>query len=153
MINRGKQFEKKFQEDWERSIKDSFLLRLPDQMSGYKITSSNLCDFICFAEGKLFLIECKSHNGASIPFTAIPQYHRLIGYKDFENVFPGVIVWFKDKDCVLWLPITTLESEYNKGKKSINFKIYEDTSSGALLLPSIKKRVFLDTDYSPLINI
>ena len=48
-VNRGKQFESKVKEDWERSLPESVLLRLPDQMSGYAGYSSNICDYIGFA--------------------------------------------------------------------------------------------------------
>lgn len=61
-------------------------------MSGYGQTSANPCDFICFVSGKLFLIECKEHKGASIPFTAISQYSRLLQYKNIPGVYPGVII-------------------------------------------------------------
>ena len=155
--NQGKKFELKFKEDWLKTIKnatskDAFLLRLYDSTNGF-VNISTPCDFIGFANGKLFLIECKSHNGASIPLTAIPQYSRLLAYKDFENIFPGIIVWFKDKDCVIWFPVATIEKEIAKGKKSINYQIADDVESGAIKLPGIKKRVFIDTDYSPLLDL
>ena len=37
--NRGKQFELKFAGDWKKTMPASFLLRLADQLSGYKVTS------------------------------------------------------------------------------------------------------------------
>jgi hypothetical protein len=69
------------------------VFRLKDNMNGYKETSGNPCDFLCFpGENKLFMIECKEHKGASIPFTAIPQYDRLLEYKDCPGVYPGVML-------------------------------------------------------------
>lgn len=61
-------------------------------MNGFKETSGNPCDFLAFAKGKLFMIECKEHKGASIPFVAIPQYDRLLKYTDLDGVFPGVLL-------------------------------------------------------------
>lgn len=46
------------------------------------------------------MVECKAHAGASIPFSVIPQYSRLLEYKDFINVFPGIVVWLYEKDIV-----------------------------------------------------
>lgn len=61
-------------------------------MNGFKETSGNPCDFFAFAKGKFFLVECKEHKGASIPFNAIPQYDRLLKYIDLDGVFPGVLL-------------------------------------------------------------
>ena len=35
MAVNGKAFEEHFKEGWKKSFPDSFILRLPDQMSGY----------------------------------------------------------------------------------------------------------------------
>jgi hypothetical protein len=71
-------------------------------MNGYKETSGNPCDFLCFpGNNKLFMVECKEHKGASIPFVDIPQYERLLEYKDFPGVYPGVMLWLSEKDCVM----------------------------------------------------
>lgn len=149
-VNRGKQFEEKFAENWETCFPGDVIIRLHDQMSGYKVTSQNPCDFICFTHNKLFMIECKSHDGSSIPFEAIPQYERLLRYKNKKDVYPGIIVWFKDKDKVIWIPIEEAEKIYNSGEKSIGLRhmnIYK-----LLEIPSIKKRVFMQSDYSCLCN-
>ena len=51
-VNRGKQFEDVFRKDWKQSFPDTFLLRLPDQTSGF-YGSRNLCDFIAYFDGIL----------------------------------------------------------------------------------------------------
>jgi hypothetical protein len=71
-------------------------------MNGYKETSGNPCDFLCFpGTNQLFMVECKEHKGSSIPFTAIPQYDRLLEYKDLPGVYPGVMLWLSEKDLVM----------------------------------------------------
>lgn len=91
-LNLGKQFEQVFKEDWKRSFPNSFLYRLPDQQSRYHGASQNPCDFIGFSGGILYLLECKTHKGASIPFEAIPQYDRLVGYVGKPGIRVGIIV-------------------------------------------------------------
>ena len=92
MDNRGKNFELKFRKDLQKSFPNSFILRLNDQITGYKETSKNPCDFILFNSGKLFLLEVKTHKGASLPFSAIPQYERLLNYEEIPGCFKGVIL-------------------------------------------------------------
>ena len=91
-VNRGKQFEDKFKEQWVKCFPKTFVLRLYDQVSGYKVVSQNACDFLCFPKGHLFMVECKSHDGASMSFDDIPQYNRLLQYKNLENVHPGILI-------------------------------------------------------------
>ena len=103
-VNRGKQFEDVFRKDWKQSFPNTFLLRLPDQTSGF-YGFRNLCDFIAYFDGILFLIECKSHSGASIPFSDISQYKILSSYVGFKGIRVGVVVWLYDKDVVLYVPV------------------------------------------------
>ena len=150
-INRGKQFEQKFKEDWSKSFPNTFILRLPDQVSGYKFASANICDYICFDGKKLYLIECKSHKGTTFPFSCLRQYDKLICYKDKENIIAGCIVWYTDFDKVIFAPISTIEQMIKDNKKSINIKDIDKYN--IIVIPSIKKRVFLDSDYTILKNI
>lgn len=122
-------------------------------MTGYKETSGNPCDFLCFpGNNKLFLVECKEHKGASIPFTAIPQYERLLEYKDFPGVYPGVVLWLSEKDIVMWIGIKEMEKMVKDGKKSIGIKMLEDPSYNIMIIPSEKKRIYLESDYTSLLN-
>ena len=148
--NQGKAFEQKFKECWMKSFPNSFIYRLPDQLSSYLTVSQNPGDFICFTNKRLFLIECKSHDGASIPFTAIPQYERLLNYKNIPDVYPGIVIWFKEKDKVLWVPIDVAEKIYKDGNKSIQLKMFEKNLYNIIEIPSTKKRVFMDSDYTIL---
>lgn len=151
-VNYGKKFEEKFKGDWKKCFPSSFLLRLNDQITGYLTTSQNACDFISFTRKSLFLIECKSHDGASIPFSAIPQYERLLAYKDMEDVYPVIIIWFKEKDKVLGVPIHEAEKMVKNGEKSIGLRMLDKKSYNIIDIPSVKKRVFMDTDYKYLVE-
>ena len=151
MISKGKQFEEKFKECWKKTFPEAFLLRLYDTTNGFS-NINNPCDFVCFTQGKLFLVECKSHNGASISFTAIPQYERLLAYKDIKGVYPGIVIWFKEKDTVIWVPIKEAEKMVKDENKSIKLSMLKEDKYKIIVIPSTKKRVFMDSDYSSLIK-
>ena len=146
-INRGKQFEERFKTDWRKTFPHSFLYRLPDQQSMYFGTSKNLCDFIAFNNNRLYLIECKSHAGASIPIQNITQFEKLSEYIGYEGIVAGVVLWLYDKDKVFFIPISTIHKAIKDGKKSIGLSAIKE---GYIMydVPSIKKRVFMESDYS-----
>ena len=146
--NRGKEFESRFKQQFLASFPNSFILRLPDQVSGYKYTSSNICDFIGYAKGKLYLIECKTHLGASFPLSNLSQYNKLLPYVGIPGVRVGVVLWLIDKDKIFYVPISTVIQMKIKNKKSISYK---DIDKWRIIeIPSIKKVVFMDSDYSVL---
>ena len=146
--NRGKEFEARFKQQFLASFPNSFILRLPDQISGYKYTSSNICDFIGYAKGKLYLIECKTHLGASFPLSNLSQYNKLLPYVGIPGVRVGVVLWLIDKDKIFYVPISTVIQMKIKNKKSISYK---DIDKWRIIeIPSIKKVVFMDSDYSVL---
>lgn len=121
-------------------------------MSGYRYTSSNICDFICFNTNILFLIELKSHKGASLPFVNITQYEKLKGKVGIPGVRAGVILWLYEKDIVMYVPISTIMKMKNDGKKSVGLKAIEE-GYNIKIIPSVKKRVFMDSDYSCLLKL
>lgn len=146
----GKKWEEIFKAGWKQQFPGTLVFRLKDQVTGYKETSQNPCDFLCFPGHKLFMVECKEHLGASIPFTDIPQYERLLHYKDLKNVYPGVMLWLSEKDKVFWVPIKVMEQMVNDGEKSIGLR--HIGKYDLIEIPSIKKRVFMESDYSVLLQ-
>lgn len=121
-------------------------------MSGYRYTSSNICDFICFNNNILFLVELKAHKGASLPFSNITQYDKLIEKIGIPGVRVGVVLWLYEKDLVLYIPISTITKMKSDGKKSVGLKAIKE-GYNIKIIPSIKKRVFMDSDYSCLCNL
>ena len=148
----AKKFEEQFKKDFLNTFPDGFILRLPDQMSGYKSYSQNPCDFICFTSGKLFLIECKSHKGASLPFDVITQFDKLVSYSNVPDVYAGVVIWLYEKDMVLYAPINLIKRLKGEGKKSIGIKALNEYEE-FIEIPSEKKRVMMSSDYSVLLNL
>ena len=121
-------------------------------MSGYRYTSSNICDFICFNNKILFLIELKSHKGASLPFENITQYEKLKAKVGIPGVRVGVVLWLYEKDIVMYIPISTIIKMKADGKKSVGLKAIQE-GYNIKIIPSQKKRVFMDSNYSCLCNL
>lgn len=149
MSNLGKQFELKFKEDFSK-IPESTIDRIYDVTTGYK-SISNVCDFICYKYPNIFYIECKSHKGASFPFVNLTQYSKLKDKVGIKGVRAGVILWLYEKDLVLYVPINTISQMMTDDKKSVGIRDLDKYN--IIKIPSIKKRVFMDSDYSVLLNM
>ena len=151
-MNKGKAFEKRFQQDWSK-MPGAFVLRLPDQQSGYYGTSANPCDFICYQYPNMFLLELKSHGGNTFPFSALRQYDKLVSYIGFNGIKVGVILWLYDHNKVLYIPIEEFKKLATDGKKSFNIKYLETQEYKCYELPSVQLRTYMSTDYSFLIKL
>lgn len=152
-INRGKQWEEKFKNDWKASVKDSVIVRLYDQLSGYKTVSKNPSDFICFAKDKFLFVECKETHGTTLNFNKITQLKALIHYIGRTHVFPGVLIWFIDFDKIVWVPAETLKQMKIDGLKSVNVKMLSDNKYKMFDLPAVKQKVFMTLDYNILLDL
>ena len=151
-VNRGKQFELKFKEDWERTFGKYTIDRLYDSVSGYKAIS-NISDFIGYKFPHLFYLECKSVNNNTFPFQNLTQYDKLLPKVGLKGVRVGVVIWFKDHDKVWYVPISTISKMKQDGKKSVNVLKSQNEGYNIIEIPSVKKRVFMDSDYSVLLTL
>lgn len=152
MADMGKKWEAQFRSGWLKSFPASFIYRLPDQVTGYKTTSQNPCDFLAFTQKSLLMVECKAHAGASLPFSAISQLDKLISFDNLEDVYPGVLLWLYEKDLVLWVKASDLRKMRDEGKKSVGIKALSDPAYSIIELPAVKKRTFMEVDYSALLD-
>lgn len=155
----GKKWETKFKTTWEKQFPDTFIYRLPDQQSGYAGSGgSNPCDFMCYQGSCMLMVECKAHKGASIPFTDIPQYERQLAYKDLYKTYPGVLVWFYEKDVIIWVSITEMEKMVLDGEKSIGLRMINDKKPykkmyNIITVPAQKLRTFMEADLKFLVEV
>lgn len=148
--NRGKKFELKVREDLSK-IQELSLDRLTDNMSGY-LNIKNVSDLIFYKYPFICYCEVKSHLGNTFPLANLTQYEKLIAKKGIKGVRAGVVLWFIDHDRVLWVPIEAFERLKKEDKKSINVKMdYEEYN--VIQIPSQKRRVFMDSDYSVLFSV
>lgn len=149
----GKAFEAKVKENFKTSFPEGYILRLADQQSGYLTTSSNPADFVAYNYPHLFLLEAKSIQTASFPFSNLRQYDRLLAAAYKPGVRAGVVMWFTSRDLVWFVPIVTIKKMKDAGLKSLNpDKIDRDTYY-ILPLPSVKLRTFMNSDYSVLMKL
>lgn len=154
----GKKFEERFRKDYQTQFPGTMIYRLPDQQSGYAGGGGqNPCDFFCYPGSCVLMVECKAHKGASIPFSAIPQYERMLDYKGLYKTYPGVVVWFYDKDIVIWVSIEEMEKMVLDGEKSIGLRMLQNKTSdkkayNIVVIPSQKLRTFMESDYTYLVK-
>ena len=153
----GKKWEAKFKSTYEKQFPGTFIYRLPDQQSGFAGGGgSNPCDFFCYPGDCILMVECKAHKGASIPFTAIPQYERQLDYKGLYKTHPGVIVWFYEKDTVIWVSIDEMvKMKEVDGEKSIGLRMLKDNypiKYRIINVPAEKLRTFMEADLKYLVD-
>lgn len=151
-LNRGKQFEAKLKQDFLATVPDSSIDRLYDSVSGYKAIS-NISDFIAFKKPCIYYLEAKSHQGNTFPLTNLTQYDKLLGKVGIPGVRTGVVLWMIDHDRVIYVPLATITKLKADGKKSVNINTIEKEGYRIVNIPSVKKRVFLDSDYSVLLSL
>lgn len=149
--NLGKAFEQQFRKD-TRLLPDCFVYRLPDQVSGNKYTSANCCDFFLYKYPMLFLLELKSILGNTFPIANLRQYSKLIAISNASGLFKGVIIWFRDHDKIIYIDIDEITKMIKDGKKSVNIRTIDEDGYKYLLIPTKKKRIFLEGDYQVLID-
>lgn len=149
-INISQNEGKKFELDLKSSIPDTcWLYRLRDNASSFangtntRFTSSNICDYIMFDDitKTLFLIECKSTKGTSIPLSMIRD-NQIKGLKEAGNhmLVSGFLINFRnEKNDTYFISISNFSDMINSvKKKSFNMKDLENF--GAIKIESAKKR-------------
>lgn len=152
MASRGKKFEDRLKKDWVETVPGSLCYRLYDTTSGY-LGIANAGDFICYKYPNCFIIDAKSIQGNTLPFSDLRQYDKMLEYKNIKGLYVGFIVWFVDHDRVLWIPIQTMEKIKGEGLKSFNIRKMVDPADYFFLeIPSYKMRTFMKSDYNALIK-
>lgn len=150
-VSYGKQWEQKVKEDFLK-LSDSTIDRLYDVTTGYR-TLSNVSDFIGYKMPNIFYLEAKSVRGNTFPLTNLTQYEKLKPKVGIPGVRVGILLWFMEHDKCLYVPISTITQLKKDNKKSINIKMIEENKYNIYVVPSVKKRVFLDCDYTLLTTL
>lgn len=148
IYNLGKKFEERVKKDWELSLPSKLIFRLKDQQSGYYGQSSNPCDYFGFTNSKLFMIECKETKGNTFNFAKLTQYDDLLAHDKYDDVYPGALIWFSERDVVVWANISEIKKMIDDGKKSINVKMLETDEYKLYVIPTTKLRTFLRCDFT-----
>ena len=150
-VNRGKQWEAKLKEDFSK-LPGAYIYRVPDNMSGYK-GITGISDFIGYKYPKCFFIEAKTILGNTFPLSNFTQFDKLMTIPDVKGIHRGVMIWFQDHNAVLYVPLLTISKMKADGKKSVNIKKIDEEGYDYVRIPSVQKRVFLDSDYSVLLEL
>ena len=148
----GKAWEAKFKADWQKQFPNGAILRLPDQVSGYKHTSRNPCDFVCYAEGVMLLVECKECAEGTLNFSKVPQLDDLISFRGRPGVKPGVLIWFSEKRRVVWVGADELKRMRDLGLKSVSLRKLDAGEFSFVDLTDRVNRVFITGDYAKLLK-
>jgi len=156
--NKGKKFEDAIRQSFEK-VPDVSIDRIPDQVTRYRGSSSNICDFVVYKFPILCYIECKSVKGNTLSIHSIPKKgkdgklhgfygnirdNQWTGLRDkakIDGVVAGVICWWIDHDVTKFIPIDVLEHYRKIGRKSINFS---DCYGLTVDIWGEKKRVYFD---------
>lgn len=155
--NRGKQFEQKVREAFEK-IDGVSIDRIPDQTMRHK-GACNICDFIVYKEPYEYYVECKSVHGNTLSIHSVPkpdkhgmlhgfygnitdtQWEGLLQKSRIPGVRAGILCWWVDKDITKYIPIQELEFLRQKGNKSFR---YDWNTEYTVDIDGRKKRVFFD---------
>jgi hypothetical protein len=150
-VNRGKQWEAKLKEDFSK-MSGAYIYRVPDQLGGLK-GQTGICDFIAYKFPKIFFIEAKTILGNTFPLTNFTQFDKLMSIPNIQGVHRGVMLWFQEHQRVLYVPLLTIAKMKQDGKKSVNIRTIDQDGYDYLNIPSVQKRVFLDSDYSVMMEL
>ena len=155
----GKKWENKFASTFEKQFPNMLIYRLPDQQSGYAGEGgSNPCDFLCYPGDCVLMVECKAIKGASINFSEIRQYKPMLGYKGRYKTHIGVLVWFYEKDQIIWVSIEEMEKMVADGEKSIGLRMINEKkpykkSYNIIKVDAQKLRTFMEADLIKLVEV
>lgn len=152
MNNYGKIFEEKFKQDWLK-MEGSDLTRFYDTTNGYKHIT-NVSDYVCYLYPFQYYIECKSTLGNTFSISKLTQKEKLAEKIGKPGVNAGVMIWFYEKDQVVFVPIEEILRLEKLDYKSINLKDMADNEDFEVFnIPSKKLRVYLECDYSIMTDI
>lgn len=149
--NRGKQFESKLKEDFNK-LPGAFIYRVPDNMSGFR-GITGICDFIGYSFPRIYFLEAKTILGNTFPLANFTQFDKLMSIPNSRGIHRGVVIWFQDHQRIIYVPVLTIDKMKKDGKKSVNIRTIDNDGYEYVNIPSVQKRVFLDSDYSVLLDL
>lgn len=103
------------------------------------------------------MVECKAKSGASINFSEIRQYEKMKDYRGLEKTYPGVLVWFYEKDTIIWVSIDEMvKMKEVDGEKSIGLRMLKENypvKYRIINVPAEKLRTFMEADLKYLVEV
>lgn len=162
MIKIAKNQGKLFEQDFQKSIPSTcWIYRLRDNASSFangnatRFTSSNICDYLLFDDisKTLFLIECKSTHGSSVPLSMVRD-NQIQGLLDASRhkLIAGFLINFRNTDNnTYFISIDNYMMMVNNISKK-SFNITDLSENGAIEIFSTKKRTRYTYDIQKMID-
>ena len=153
-MNEGKKFEEDFKKSMDKYNIWNYRLRDSSgswsNSNGTRFTPKNICDYIAYNNGGLYLLELKSHKGTSLPYTAISDY-QLKGLSNID--YPGIKAYFiinmRDKEKTYAIEAQKIKKYIETSeRKSIPISFMDDEG---VEIKGIKKRSRYEYDVGKLL--
>lgn len=142
-MNEGKKFEEDFKKSMDKYNIWNYRLRDSSgswsNSNGSRFTPKNICDYIAYKNGALYLLELKSHKGSSLPYTAISDYQlKGLSNIDYSGIKAYFIINMRDKEKTYAIEAQKIKNYIEKSeRKSISIEFME---SEGIEIKGIKKR-------------
>lgn len=120
----GKEAEAKIREWLDRPEDGYSFDRFYDQMTGYYLTSRNICDFVCYKYPNIYYIESKATWADRFEFSMIQphQLEGLIQKSTISGCYGWIIVLFATYKRAFKFNATDIQKLSESGTKSLNIK-------------------------------
>lgn len=119
---------KKFEEDFKKSMPDNiWFYRFRDGTSNWggqdqsatRFQATNICDCMVFAYPLLYLIELKSHNSTSFPFSAIRnnQISDMYDAGKFQGILPLFVINMRKYNRTFAIHVNKIRNYIKKAER------------------------------------
>lgn len=153
----GKKAEEKIKQWLDKPENGYSFDRFYDQMTGYFMTSRNICDFVCYKYPNQYYIESKATYEDRFNFSMLTetQHDGLLQKSTIPGVYGLVIVLFATYQKAFILDIRDIKKLEDNDKKSLNIKKIDKWSIPYTEIPTIPSRKSLldyDGDLQSLVE-
>lgn len=120
----GKKVEEKIREWLDKPELGYSFDRFYDQMTGFYMTSRNICDFVCYKYPHTYYIESKSTYEDRFNFSMLTetQHNGLLEKSKIPGVYGLVIILFATYKRAFIINIKDIKKLEDTSKKSLNIK-------------------------------
>lgn len=138
----GKKAEEKIKQWLDKPENGYSFDRFYDQMTGYFMTSRNICDFVCYKYPNQYYIESKATYEDRFNFSMLTetQHDGLFQKSTIPGVYGLVIILFATYQKAFILNIRDIKKLEDDGKKSLNIKKIDRWNTSYAEIPTIASR-------------
>ena len=136
----GKKAEMRIKEWLDKSESGYSFDRFYDQMTGFYLTSRNICDFVCYKYPYQYFIESKATWKDNFPFSMISetQFNGLLKKSKIKGCFGLIIILFASYKRAFIIDIQDIDYLISqKNQKSLNIKKLDKWNIKYVEIPTI----------------